>query len=88
MDASFGAVLNNSPQRHSIIISPPEEWVVGLKEKDSRAPPLISPIFTFKRSLTNSISRKQLFCLGHLSTSESYFVVMFSCLDSTLSIKA
>lgn len=33
MDASSGAVLNNSPQRHSIIISPPEVWVVGSKEK-------------------------------------------------------
>lgn len=33
MDASSGAVLDNSPQRHSIIISPPEEWVVGSEEK-------------------------------------------------------
>lgn len=36
MDASFGALLNNSPQRHSIIISPPEEWVVGTKGKKKK----------------------------------------------------
>lgn len=42
MDASFGAVLNNSPQRHNIIILPREEWVVGSKGKDSGAPLLIS----------------------------------------------
>lgn len=33
MDASFQAVLNNSPQRQSIVIFLPEEWVVGLKGK-------------------------------------------------------
>lgn len=39
MDTSFRAAFNNSPQRHSIVVLPPEEWVVGSEEQDSKAPP-------------------------------------------------
>lgn len=54
-DAGFGAVLNNSRQRHSIIILLPEEWVVGTKEKDSRALPPFSP----RASHSKAVARTQ-----------------------------
>lgn len=35
MNGSLRLTLNDSPQRHRLIISSPEGWVVGLKESNS-----------------------------------------------------
>lgn len=76
INASFGAVLNNSPQRHSIIILPPEEWVVGLKEKEilEHLHPFHQQLHNWKQSDKHHSKKTHCFCLGHLSqTNFTYF---------------